>query len=137
MHMNAHDGGGDVEKGESKKQKAKSKKQKGKRKKEKATALRPPPSYLLSYTNLTMALLLSVELRKSWYFLLPAVTMSMAVLGGMLPRFSATISISWKVWFMSITRKTVTGLVESRWCVITTCLLTSTVMESPSTSALS
>src|SRR4051812_23113024 len=93
--------------------------------------------FFLSYTNLTMALLLSVELRNSWYFLEPAVMISIAVLGGMLPRFSATISISWKVFTRSIFTYTVIGFVDKRWCDTTTFLLTRTVIESPSTSALS
>ena len=65
------------------------------------------------------------------------VMISMAVFGGILPRFSATISISWKVLLRSICTKMVIGFVESFWLEITVFLLTSTVMESPSTWALS
>src|SRR4051812_17143526 len=82
--------------------------------------------HFLSYTNLTIALFVSVEDKNSWYFFLPAVMISMAVLGGMLPRFSATISISWKGWVRSMIRYVVMGLAASFWCERTTCLFTST-----------
>ncbi len=82
----------------------------------------------------TLALFISVEERYRRYRFTPAVTINKAVLGGILPKFSAIISISWKLCSRSILIYAVVGLAVNLSCEIIIFLFTNTEIVSSSMS---